>query len=141
MRRKDRKVDLLRGVGLFSACTDRELGKVARLVTEVAVPAGRVLVEQGEPGREFFVIRDGSAKVLKNGRKVATLGPGAFFGELALLYGGPRTATVVADTPMALYALHAQEFSALLEDAPTVPRKILRALAVRLRESEKSHTH
>lgn len=138
---KNGKHTLLRRVGLLSACSDKELRSVARLMTEVNADAGDVLVREGTTGREFFVIADGSAKVSVDGRKRATLGAGDFFGEMSLIDQGPRTATVTAETPMALYVLDVREFAGLLDASPSVTRKIMRALAARLREAEKVHTH
>src|SRR5690606_34210047 len=88
-------VDHLAQVSLFSSMSKRELQKIARVSDEVSVPEGKVLVEEGTRGREAFVILDGKAVVRRNNRRVATLGPGDHFGELALLDGGPRTASVV----------------------------------------------
>jgi len=140
-RGKDAKHALLRNVGLFSACSDKELGSIAKLMTEVPVSAGSAIVREGAAGREFFVIAEGTAKVTAGGRKRATLGPGAFFGEMSLIDHGPRTATVTAETPMKVYVLDAREFGGLLDASPTVTRKILKTLAARLRDTEKAHTH
>jgi CRP/FNR family cyclic AMP-dependent transcriptional regulator len=92
LRRRSRndKVELLRGVSLFSACSGRELNRIASLADEIDVPPGRTLVRQGDPGREFFVIVEGKAKVSPRGKKALALGPGSGFGELALLDQGPR---------------------------------------------------
>ncbi|MGH7338440.1 MAG: Crp/Fnr family transcriptional regulator, partial [Myxococcota bacterium] len=109
--------------------------------TEVHAPHGEVLVREGDPGREFFLIASGSATVTSGGRKRATLVQGGFFGEMSLIDAGPRTATVTAASPMVLYVLDAREFAALLEESPTVMRKVLRSLAGRLRAAEKGHTH
>src|SRR3954471_8708307 len=79
---RNAKVDLLRGVSLFSACSNRELTRIASLADEIEVPEGRVLIRQGEPGREFFVIVEGKAKVSARGKRAQTLGPGAGLGEL-----------------------------------------------------------
>lgn len=139
--RKDGKIDLLRRVGLLSACNDKELRSIARLITEVDVDPGEALCREGETGREFFLIAQGRAKVASKGRTRVELGPGQFFGEMSLLDAGPRTATVTAQTPMTLYVLDAREFSSMLEASPGVARKILRALATRLRAAESAHTH
>jgi CRP/FNR family cyclic AMP-dependent transcriptional regulator len=138
---KRQQVALLGKVPLFSSCTSRELSKIASLITEIDVPAEKVLTREGEPGRECFVIADGGMKVTLRGRRIATLGPGELFGEMSLLDMGPRAATVTAETPAKLYVLSPRDFSALLEDVPTVGRKILRTLARRLREAEKAPTH
>lgn len=138
---KGGKVQLLKQVGLFSACTTKELSKIAALADEVSVPAGAVLTQEGKPGREFFAIVDGQAKVTLRGKKLNTLGPGSFFGEMSLLDQSPRSATVTAITPMKLMVLDARNFSTLLDQAPSVSRKILRGMAQRLREVEQAPTH
>ncbi|HVE91059.1 MAG TPA: cyclic nucleotide-binding domain-containing protein [Actinomycetota bacterium] len=138
---KTSKIDVLKNVSLFSACTNKELGHIASLVDEVDVPSGAVLTKEGAPGREFFAIIDGRANVTLRNKKLATLGPGAFFGEMSLLDQGPRAATVTADSQMRLYVLDGRSFSTLLDKHPAVARKILRVMAQRLREIEKAPTH
>ena len=98
MAHKDAYLDHLASVPLFSACSKRELQKIAKASDEVTVPAGKVLVEQGDTGREASSSSTGNAAVKRGNRKVATLGPGDCVGELALLDHGPRTATVVTET-------------------------------------------
>lgn len=141
MRSRDAKIELLRSVALFGRCTRKELARLAALSDEVEVPAGKVMTREGEPGREFFVILEGRAKVSRRGRRIATLERGAFFGEMALLDQGPRSATVEAESPMTLLVLSDRNFFALVEELPSVTRGILRGLAVRLRDHEKTHTH
>lgn len=138
---KGGKVALLKNVSLFSACTNKELSKIASLAEEVEVPEGAILTQEGKPGREFFAIADGEAKVTLRGKKLNTLGPGSFFGEMSLLDQSPRAATVTANTPMKLLVLDARNFSTLLDQAPSVSRKILRGMAQRLRDLEKAPTH
>ena len=123
-------------VPLFSACTRKDLEKIARASDEVEVKSGRVLVEQGRPGHEFFLILEGEATVRRDNRKVATLGPGQYFGELSLLDRGPRTATVTADTDMRVLVLGQREFLGVLDDVPGLAYKILRIMAHRLREAD-----
>ena len=134
---RNAKVELLRGVSLFSACSNRELTRIASLADEIAVPEGRVLIRQGEPGREFFVIVRGKARVSARGKKAKTLGPGAGMGELALLDQGPRSATVTAASDMYLLVLDSRSFSSLIAEVPSVAGKIFRVMAERLRESER----
>jgi CRP/FNR family cyclic AMP-dependent transcriptional regulator len=136
MPRGDAFLDHLREVSLFSALSRKELSLVARRAEDVKVAAGKVLVNEGAPGSEFFVIVDGNARVTRKGRKVATLGPGAAFGELALLDRAPRNATVVAETPMELVVLGQREFAGILDEVPGFSRKLLAGLAHRLRESD-----
>ena len=136
-RRADQRVALLGQVQLFSKCSKKELRRVASLVTPVEVEEGEALTREGQPGSELFAIASGSARVTLQGSEIATLVPGDAFGEMALLDQGPRAATVIAKTPMSVYVLGPREFSCLLEDVPHIGRKILKALAQRLREAEK----
>jgi CRP-like cAMP-binding protein len=139
--RGDAKAKLLSGVPMFSLLSKRELTRLGSLLTEIDVPAKEVLCRQGEPGRECFVIGEGSAKATIGRRTIATLGPGSVFGEMSLLDGGPRTATVTAQTPMRLYVLDPASFQTMLNRFPSVTRKILRVMAERLRAAEKAPTH
>jgi CRP-like cAMP-binding protein len=127
-------LDHLASVPLLSGCSKKELQAVARASDEVALPAGKVLCEEGTVGREAFVIVDGTAEVRRNRHKVATVGAGTCVGELALLDPGPRTATVVADTDMTVLAIGAREFAALLDEVPAIAHKVLRSLAARVRD-------
>lgn len=126
----------LSSIWLFSTCTPRELRLVRCHLDEVTAKAGTVLTEEGAIGREFFFIVEGRASVRRRGRKVALLGPGDYFGELALLDRKPRSATVVADTDMALLNMTQREFWTLLEDVPPLSRKLLAAMAERLRDAD-----
>ncbi|HYI62341.1 MAG TPA: cyclic nucleotide-binding domain-containing protein [Acidimicrobiales bacterium] len=134
MARRETYLDHLASVPLFSACSRRELGKIAKAGDELTVDDGHVLVSQGDAGRECFVVIEGKAVVKRGTRKVATLGPGDCVGELALLDHGPRTATVVADGPMTVFVLGARQFAGVLEDVPSLSRKVMAALASRVRE-------
>ena len=136
MPAKDSYLDHLAEVPLFSACSRKDLQKIARASDEVLVKVGRVLVDQGRPGHEFFLILSGTASVRRNNRKVAELVPGQYFGELSLLDRGPRTATVVADTEMKVLVLGQREFLGVLDDVPGLAYKILRIMAHRLREAD-----
>ena len=124
----------LKSIWLFSGCTASELRKIRSSLDEVEVPKGKVLVEEGRIGLEFFLIVNGTATVTRNGRKVADLGPGDHFGELALLDRRPRSASVVSETDMDLLVLSQRQFNSLLESVPTISRKMLAAMANRLRE-------
>ena len=128
-------IEDLRNVPLFSACTKDELRAIVRLGTEAAVADGRVLTEQGKPGSEFFLIRSGHVRCLVDGKEVARMGPGDFFGEMALLDKGPRHATVIADGPTDLIVLDRREFSSLLDAAPSITKKLLYSFAAREREN------
>lgn len=127
-------VDHLASVSLFSACSKKELQAVARASDQVELSEGRALCEQGSIGREAFIILDGTAEVKRNGRKVASLGAGDCFGELALLDHGPRTATVTATTPLKVLVIGAREFAGILDEVPPIAHKLLKSLAVRIRE-------
>jgi CRP/FNR family cyclic AMP-dependent transcriptional regulator len=126
----------LAAVPLFSACSKRDLQIVARHAALVDVPAGTAVVEEGARGDAFFFILAGDAVVRRRGRKVATLGPGRFFGELALLDPGPRDATVIATSPLTVGVLAARAFRAILRDVPALSEKLLRGMAQRLREAD-----
>jgi CRP-like cAMP-binding protein len=136
MARRDAFLDHLAEVPLFSALSRRELALIARRGEDIEVPAGKVLVREGATGSEFFVIVSGRARVSRRGRKVATLGPGDSFGELALLDKGPRNATVVAETPMELVVLGQREFAGIIDEVPGFARKLLAGMARRLREAD-----
>ena len=128
-------------IWLFSALSASQLRTLRRTVDEVTVPAGRVLCEEGSVGREFFFIVDGTASVRRNGRKAATLGPGAYFGELSLLDRRPRSATVISDTDMTLLVLEQRRFNGLLEAMPALAHKLLVAMSERLREADAKAFH
>lgn len=107
-----------------------------RALEEVTAPAGKVLVREGETGREFFLIVEGTATVHRNNRRIAALGPGQYFGELALLDRKPRSATVVAETDMLLLVLGQRQFTSLIDSVPNLARKLLAAMAGRLRNAD-----
>jgi CRP-like cAMP-binding protein len=123
-------------IWLFATSSARDLRTVRRALEEVSVPPGRVLCEEGTIGREFFIIVEGQATVRAKGRKVATLGPGQYFGELALLDRRPRSASVVSDTDMVLLVLGQRQFNGVLDAIPALSRKLLAAMATRLREAD-----
>jgi CRP/FNR family cyclic AMP-dependent transcriptional regulator len=134
--RRDVFVDHLQAVPLFATCSRKDLQRLAKHSEDINVAAGKALVTEGETGHEFFVIVSGSAKVLRHGRKIATVGPGDAFGELALLERAPRNATVVAETDMELVVLGQREFGGIVDEVPGFARKLLAAMAKRLRESD-----
>jgi CRP-like cAMP-binding protein len=123
-------------IEFFEGLSARELRSIARLMTRLEVRAGRTLVREGTVGREFFVIIDGEAEVTRNGRRINHLGPGATFGEIALLDTSPRVATVTALTDMTVEVLTRSEFADLLDDAPGLTRKLLRSLAAMLVDTD-----
>jgi CRP/FNR family transcriptional regulator, cyclic AMP receptor protein len=124
----------LANIPLLSACSQRELQRVAKAADEVEIAEGTTIIEQDKLAREAFVIVSGTAEVRRDGAKVAVVGPGECVGEMALLDHQPRTASVVALEPMTLLVISSQAFTALLDDAPTMTRKLLQNLAARLRE-------
>ena len=136
MRGRDNYLDHLARVPMFSACSKKELEKIGRASDEIHVDTGHVLVEEGKPGHEFFLILDGTANVLRNGRKIATLGRGQYFGELSLLDRGPRSATVKAGTDLDVLVLGQREFGGVLDSVPALSRKLLAAMASRLRAAD-----
>lgn len=127
------KLSRLQDVPLFRACSKGELRTIGRLAEEIQVPASKTLVRQGATGREFFLIVEGEAKVEIDGREVAVLGPGSFFGELALLSREPRDASVTTLTPARLLVIGQKDFANLVTQSPTMARKLLEGMARRLR--------
>jgi CRP-like cAMP-binding protein len=132
----DAKVALLKGVPLFAELNERELEQVSGLCNEVDLPAGRALTREGDIGHEFFVIIDGRVRVDRAGRTMATLGPGDFLGEIALVDLGPRTATATCETDCRLLVLDRREFNSIMAASSTIQTAILRALARRVRRTE-----
>ncbi|MGH9136126.1 MAG: cyclic nucleotide-binding domain-containing protein [Acidimicrobiales bacterium] len=128
--------EFVRAVPLFSNLLPSELDRVAYVMHPQDVGAGHVLCAEGDEGHEFYVIADGEAVVERGGHAVAKLSRGDYFGELALLDQGPRSATVKAMTDMRLYVLNEQSFTAVLAEVPALAQKLLAALATRLREAE-----
>lgn len=133
-------VSRLANVPLFSDCSQRDLQTIARVVREIPHPAGTVIAREGEPGVGLFILLDGTAEVSIGGRKKATLGPGEFFGEIALLDGGPRTATVMAKTDVNMLGLTEWVFRGLMSEHPTIALKTLQQMAGRLRVATKAAT-
>lgn len=119
-------------IPLFAGLSKKEIAAVSGLATRLDLPAGRELTKQGEIGREFVVILDGEVDVVIDGNVVATRGPGDFFGEIALLSERPRTATVVAKTPVAIEVIGRREFRALVEDQPGIEAQLQAAMTERL---------
>ena len=135
-RTTDPKLKLIAAVPLFAGFNRREIDALGRLMDEIDVKDGRVLMREGAVGREFFIVVSGSVRVERKGRKVNELGAGDFLGEIALIDGGPRTATAIAAEPCRLLVLGVGGFRTLVSKYPTVQGKIMKALAVRLREAQ-----
>ena len=130
------KMDRLRTIWMFSECSKRELALLERACDEASAAAGAVICEEGRAGRELYLIVEGEAKVEKGGKEVARLGVGNHFGELSLLDQQPRSASVVALTPMRLIVLPAREFSSVLEEIPSMAIRLLETMSLRLRDAD-----
>lgn len=139
MPSKKKYLDSLRKVSLFSSCSNKDLEKISKAGDEVVLPAGSLVVDQGQTGREAFVILKGSATVRRNGKKVASLGPGAVVGELSLLDHGPRTASVVADTDCTVLVISQRQFLGVIDAIPALSHKLLATLAGRIRELDRQY--
>ena len=131
-------VTFVRAVPIFSSCTPKELRGIATSGKEVSFEAGRVICKEGDTGVGLHIILEGEVKVLVGGRKRRRLGPGAFFGEIALLDGGPRSASVVAESPVRTFAITSWNFRSVLKEHPSMPVKMLEEVCKRLRENERS---
>jgi CRP/FNR family transcriptional regulator, cyclic AMP receptor protein len=132
MLRKDAKVELIGHAPLFADCSKRELREIASVADEVVLPAGTTLTKEGASGREFVVIVEGAADVRRRGRKINSLGSGDFLGEIALIAGTPRTATVKTTQQTHALVLTAPAFRSLVRRVPSIQVKVLEALARRL---------
>ena len=135
---QDEKMTYLQRVHLFEACSSRQLRAIARIAEVQEVPAGEVIARTGEPGDRFFVIVDGSARVEVSPQNQGRMSPGSFFGEISLLDGEPRSATVIADTAMRLLVIPRRDFVTLLREVPSLTERMLITLCQRLRSAEKA---
>ncbi len=124
---------------LFSGCSKKELEKVAKAADEIDMKEGSLIVDQGQTGREAFVILSGDVNIKRNGRKIASLGAGDVVGELSLLDHGPRTATAVCATDCTLLVIDQRRFIGVLEDVPSIAHKLMGALASRIREMDRTY--
>lgn len=129
---KDAKTALITSLPLFAGCTPAEVAEVAALATEMDLGTGRRLATEHADGQEFVVIIEGTAEVIRGDEVINRMGPGDFFGEIALLSGEPRTASVVATSPVHALVIEGHAFRRLLEDAPDIRAKVERAHAERL---------
>jgi CRP-like cAMP-binding protein len=136
---KNDKVALIKSVPLFARCSKKELGEIASLADEIDLPQHKSLIRQGERGREFFVLLDGEVDVIRDGTTIDTMRSGNFFGEIALVSNVPRTATVIANTPVRVLVITDRDFRMLLEHTPQLQLKVLEALAERLAQIEIGH--
>jgi CRP/FNR family transcriptional regulator, cyclic AMP receptor protein len=128
---QDTKITALKRSPLFEGLSRKQLAHLAQLSDDLDIPAGSVLCREGSRGREFFVIVDGEAEVTRGGQRIATVGEGDFFGEIALIDRVNRTATVTAVTPLRCFVISDRAFESVLETDPTIERKVLRGLARR----------
>jgi CRP/FNR family transcriptional regulator, cyclic AMP receptor protein len=132
MLHKNAKIELLKRVPLFYACSKRELGEIASVADELHLPKARNLTKEGTAGWEFIILLEGEADVVRNGKVVNELGPGDFIGEIALVSGKPRTATVRTRGPARILVVTASGFRLLMRDVPSIQDKVLAALAARI---------
>ena len=139
MASKKAYLEHLRNIPLFQSFSQKDLEKVAKAGDEVSMPAGSLIVDQGQMGREAFVILEGTVTVKRNGKKVASAGPGTIVGELSLLDHGPRTATVTAETDVTLLVLSQRTFLAVVDDVPALSHKLLSSLANKIRELDRQY--
>jgi len=130
------KIALLRQIPLFSTCSQRELAEVASLTVEASFAKGAVLTREGQSGGIAFVIAEGTADVVRSGRRLARLAEGDVVGELSLIDGQPRSATVVATSDLVVLEIAQTDLRKLLKRAPSVVRKLLEALSLRLRDTD-----
>jgi len=139
MASKKASLEHLRNVSLFASCSTKDLQKIAKAGDEITMAAGTLIVDQGQTGREAFIVLDGTVTVKRNGKKVATLGAGTVVGELSLLDHGPRTATVTCETDCVLMLITQRHFSAVLDEVPALAHKLLASLAGRIRELDRQY--
>jgi CRP/FNR family transcriptional regulator, cyclic AMP receptor protein len=138
---RDEKLDLLHRIPLFAGFDRHHLVRLGMLTEEVDVPAGKVLIRQGELGDDLMIIYSGRVAVERDGAMVNKLGPGEFFGEIAVIERGPRTATVTAETPCRLLVINHRDFHAVMDEFPEVAVRVLLILAQRLRTLDASAVH
>jgi CRP-like cAMP-binding protein len=130
--RRDAKIELLKRTPLFAGCSKAELRALASSADELDLREGTVVTREGRPGREFFVLVSGTARVTKDGKAIAELGAGDWFGEIALLTDSPRTATITATSPLDVLVITDRRFRNVVETMPSIALKILASLADRL---------
>ena len=129
---KDAKIELLKRVPLFAGCSKDELAQIALLADELDLPGERELTHEGSTGKEFVILVEGEGDVMRDGNLIASLGPGDFVGEIALVTGQPRTATVRTRGPSRVLVMGAQAFRTLMHDVPSIQAHVLTAVAARL---------
>ena len=137
----DEKLELLRKSPFLAGLSRNDLLEVGRLADEVDLPAGRVLMREGDPGREFYVIIDGQVEIERGGKLVRTMGPGEFFGDISLVTERPRTATVTVKSDARFLVLAHREFHSLMDQFPSIRMGVLESIANRLRALEPDSVH
>jgi CRP/FNR family transcriptional regulator, cyclic AMP receptor protein len=136
--RRDAKIELLKRVPLFSECSKSELREIAKTADELDIRQGTVLTREGRTAKEFFVLVDGTAEVTKAGKKIADLGAGDWFGEIALITNSPRTATVTATSPGDVLVITDRRFRSVVETMPSIALKVLSTVGERLAHDQHS---
>jgi CRP-like cAMP-binding protein len=126
---------MLRAVPLFAHCTPKEIDFIVTQVEDMDFPEGKVLCTEGQSGADFFILLSGSADVTRNGKKIATMSPGDFFGEIALVDGGKRTATVTAASPSRCLVLGPRQFQNVIHQDTDIAHSVMKALTLRVREA------
>jgi CRP/FNR family transcriptional regulator len=140
-KQQSNREEVLRSIGIFSGCSKRELQSLAKVLKEIDYQTGDEICRQGQSGLGLHVVTEGETEVQVDGQTRRRLGPGAFFGEIALLDGGPRSATVIARTPVSTLSLSTWDFKETLKNHPDLAVKMLEELGRRLRENESSVSH
>jgi len=137
----DQKLELLKRTPLLAGLGRKDIEEVGRLVDEVDLRPGYVLMREGDVGREFFVIIEGQVRIDKGGATIRTMGPGEFIGSIALVTEGPRTATATTETPCRLLVLSHGAFHQLMDQYPSIRLSVLEALATQLRNLDTEGVH
>lgn len=136
--RKINSLTTLHHVPMFSACSKKDLARIVKVANEATFNAGHLLVEQGQPGSEAYIILKGMATVKRGDKKIANVGAGSIIGELSLLDNGPRTASVLCDTEVDVLIIGKHNFHNIMRDLPSLREKLLVSLALRVRELDKA---
>jgi hypothetical protein len=134
---RDEKIEHLQKVAILQRCSRRQLAAIAKISEVFDAPAGMALTRAGEPGNQFFLIMEGTARVEVSPRKQPRLRAGDYFGEMSLLDGEPRSATVVAETPIRLLIIGRKNFATILQEVPGLIQNILVTLSKRVRQAER----
>lgn len=138
MAKKAPNASILSTIPIFAGLSKKELASIQRMMSKTPIAAGREFIKQGTVGREAFIIVSGDASVWKDGKLIAAVGPGAVIGEMALLSGTPRNASVKAEGDLTVEVLDSREFSDFLDANAAVTRKVLKATIIRLMDAESS---